>query len=397
MNNLQDLPWGAHTPTTELQQLCQQLQTDYDAKLWHQLTINLEKFFQSDETKSVKLPFYNKFILPIIDKLNEISVVRFLTLSLVHVEADVALRELDGLKTEFIKIDSQKTRNDGLKDHTEACALIDLERANILLKENQLVVAKDILNKFEIQFINVNYSPLSEVTSTFYNVNALYFKLKNDYNAFHYNSLLYLSSLDPKVTAVTLDLTIDLLVAAILGDKIFNFGELLNNEKLTETIKANQDSIVLQWIISLLNCLTCGDFDKFSDLITQIPQENVPYNDKIELIVSHETFLRQKLCIMTLIEIVFTKNIRILSFNDVTNATHLNESDVEHLVMKAISLGLLQGSIDQVNQLITVTWVQPRIINTDQIKKMSQRLIDWNIEVTKLAKKMEKRGKSIWV
>lgn len=397
MLSLQELPWDSHTPSAQLQQLYQQLRDNYENKLWHQFTTDVTSFYESQETVPVRLAFYKQVLLPIIDRINEIDVVQFLTQSLAGVDFDTALNELNLLKTKFIKIDNEKTRNDGLRNHVEACALIDLQLANIYLLNGDLPVARDILNKFELQFINVNYSPLSIVTSTFYEVNSFYYKLKKDYNSFYYNSLLYLSSLDPNSSNnsnITLDFVIDIFVAAILGDKIFNFGEILNNNKLTDTISSNNQDKTLNWIISLLNCLTCGDFTNFNNLINNKSQETT---DQINLFVQNENFLRQKICIMTLIEIVFTKNIRILSFNDVATATHLNENDVEHLVMKAISLGLLKGSIDQVNQLITITWVQPRIINNNQIEKMNKRLIDWNLQVTKLAEKMEKRGKAIWV
>ena len=108
-------------------------------------------------------------------------------------------------------------------------------------------------------------------------------------------------------------------------------------------------------------------------------------------------FYDKKICLMTLIETVFVKNIRMLSFEDISKATHLPKDNVEHLVMRAISLGLLKGSIDQVNELVTISWVQPRIISGDQITKMKDRLVEWNDQVEKLGKKMEARGQSIWV
>ena len=100
---------------------------------------------------------------------------------------------------------------------------------------------------------------------------------------------------------------------------------------------------------------------------------------------------------MTLVESVFAKNVRTLSFDDIAEATHLPKDDIEHLVMRAISLHLLNGSIDQVNEIVVITWVQPRIINFDQIDKMKNRLVEWDQQVKALGEKMEAKGKSIWV
>jgi 26S proteasome regulatory subunit N9 len=100
---------------------------------------------------------------------------------------------------------------------------------------------------------------------------------------------------------------------------------------------------------------------------------------------------------MTLVELVFSQTIRIISFEDVAKATLLNTDEVEHLVMRALSLGLLKGSIDQINQLITINWVQPRIINQKQIEQMKTKLIQWDSNVSKLGEFMEANGKELWI
>ena len=43
---------------------------------------------------------------------------------------------------------------------------------------------------------------------------------------------------------------------------------------------------------------------------------------------------------------------------------------VELLVMKALSLGLVKGSIDQVDKKVHMTWVQPRVLDRNQVKTL---------------------------
>ncbi len=45
---------------------------------------------------------------------------------------------------------------------------------------------------------------------------------------------------------------------------------------------------------------------------------------------------------------------------------------VELLVMKALSLGLVKGSIDQVDKKVHMTWVQPRVLDRNQVRKSAQ-------------------------
>jgi 26S proteasome regulatory subunit N9 len=69
---------------------------------------------------------------------------------------------------------------------------------------------------------------------------------------------------------------------------------------------------------------------------------------------------------------------------------------VEHLVMKALSLNLIRGSIDQVDQIVIVTWVQPRVLDKDQIDGMRKRLDKWNKEVNKIATFVKQEGGEVF-
>lgn len=40
---------------------------------------------------------------------------------------------------------------------------------------------------------------------------------------------------------------------------------------------------------------------------------------------------------------------------------------VELLVMKALSVGLVKGNIDEVDQKVQMTWVQPRVLDLQQV------------------------------
>jgi len=49
--------------------------------------------------------------------------------------------------------------------------------------------------------------------------------------------------------------------------------------------------------------------------------------------------------------------------------------------MKALSLGLIKGRIDQTQQNVAISWVQPRVLNTQQIDTMQKKLGEWSHSV----------------
>jgi len=90
-------------------------------------------------------------------------------------------------------------------------------------------------------------------------------------------------------------------------------------------------------------------------------------------------------------ELVFNKPSegRTLPFKVIAQATKLNADEVELLVMKALSVKLIRGEIDEVNQTVTVSWVQPRVLDQLQIGKMKERVAEWTESVQSVLNYMQ--------
>ena len=46
--------------------------------------------------------------------------------------------------------------------------------------------------------------------------------------------------------------------------------------------------------------------------------------------------------------------------------------------MRAMSLGLIKGVIDGVEELVSVTWVQPRVLDKGQLSLLHDQLGAWS-------------------
>ncbi len=92
---------------------------------------------------------------------------------------------------------------------------------------------------------------------------------KADYVAFYRSSLLFLACIDvDKDLSPSERLTRahDLSIAALLGETIYNFGELLQHP-----ILAALDGTDLEWIKQMLFVFNAGDIGKYESLVLRLP------------------------------------------------------------------------------------------------------------------------------
>lgn len=105
------------------------------------------------------------------------------------------------------------------------------------------------------------------------------------------------------------------------------------------------------------------------------------------LLASSIDFLRPKICLMSLISLIFslpTSSRASIPFGTISSSTHIPVSEVEHLIMKALSLNLVKGEIDEIDSVVRVHWVQPKVLDLDGIKQLQTRLDDWQVKVSQV-------------
>jgi len=359
----------------ELQNLYIDFENLWEHKLWHQLTDALIDFFNLKESAHQRLPFYKTFILTFADKINQLKLV---TLAL---SAASQCRDSQERLT-FLTAVANKVNNPNSQDAyvyaTVAVATVKLELKDLDGARKDLDKSEKILDSFD--------SVETIVHAAFYRVNAEYYQSKLEFASYYRNALLYLACIDLK------DLTpserrsraYDLAIAALVSDTIYNFGELLLHDILDSLV--NNDV----WLRDLLFAFNRGDLAAYDVLAGHISSN--------PLLAEHRDGLRQKIYLAALTETVFRRppHDRAMSFQTIAQETKVRPDEIEHLIMKALSLGLLRGSIDQVDEIARINWVQPKVLDMKQIDGMRLRLQEWDSSVNSLGNWIESKGQDVW-
>ncbi|KAJ2697436.1 26S proteasome regulatory subunit [Coemansia sp. IMI 209128] len=341
----------------------------YERKIWHQLTKHVDTFINLPEAASYRVGIYTEFVRDWQKNMNKVKLVLFALAAARQFDSIPAASEfMTGISEEVNKPDSQ-----------EAYALASLEAAHFRLLLNDLDSTRETLEKCEKMIQSFSHvDPV--IYASFYRVCADYYKAKAVFGQYYKNALLLLACIDIQELGAEdrIQRAYDLSIAALLSDTIYNFGDLLSHP-IMESLRDTEHA----WMLTLLLAFNAGDIGKFESLISKLQAQ--------PLLKQQEPFLQQKIRLMALIESMFKRQgvgARAVSFGTISAETKLPAGEIEHLVMKALALGLIRGGIDQVEQVVTVQWVQPRYLGKGQIKDLVERLAQWEARVKETALKM---------
>lgn len=98
-------------------------------------------------------------------------------------------------------------------------------------------------------------------------------------------------------------------------------------------------------------------------------QKHQDYTSRFPMIMKEMAYLDQKVRILAFLELLFKckKDERCLTFRQIAQHCLVQPNEVEMLVMKAMSLELVRGSIDEVDQTVEITWTMPRYLSKNHL------------------------------
>jgi 26S proteasome regulatory subunit N9 len=367
----------------------------WERKLWHELTNNLVEFFRSSESSSQRFAIYTNFILTFADKINQLKLVWLGLQASTQCKGGLSNKQIiNGLELtpsvddqERLKFLSTLAKKVDKAKSQDAYVYAITEVASVKLRLGDSQSARKDLDRAEKLLENFD-SVETVVHASFYRVNADYYQAKAEFASYYKNALLYLACVE--VTDLTREeqeiRAYNLSIAALVSDTIYNFGELLLHPVLNALRPPHQHS----WLRDLLFAFNRGDLASFDRLSNNL--------NKDPLLESHKMFLYQKISLAALTELVFRRppHDRAMTFDTISQETKVKPDEIEHLIMKALSLGLLRGKIDQVAEVARINWVQPKVLERSQIEGMRVRLKEWDNNVNELGHWIEGVGKDVW-
>ncbi len=334
----------------------------YTRKLWHQITLLLQAVSQMDGVGPLLQPLYETFVVDFKHRLNKLALARL------QVAVAKQMSEL-AQQTFFCTTCAEEVA----KDDKQAHSYLLCELARMQLEGSEVAAAKERLDQ-AAEYLEGAAGVEAMVQASYYRAWASYYKIKGPAAEFYQKALLLLAyaPLEQMTQDEKLTISFDLGIAALVGEGLYNFGELLEHP-----VVATLEQTQFAWLADLLRAFNAGDIAQYEALVMahRASLEEQP------ALLANTTFLKEKITLMSLTQMLFARigpsGDRTVPFDVIAEGARLQVSEVELLVMRALSLGLIKGTLDQVDQTLRVHWVQPRVLQKEQIGLMSERLKTW--------------------
>ncbi|KAL2518463.1 26S proteasome non-ATPase regulatory subunit 13A [Abeliophyllum distichum] len=350
----------------ELSEWYNTLEDLYQRKLWHQLTLKLEQFvalavFQAGDAL---IQLYHNFITEFETKINLLKLAHFAVIvSRQYSEKEAAINYLEGV--------IEKLRNTKEMRIEEPILYINMQIASFKLEQGDHKECKKLLEDGKSTLDSMTDIDPS-VYATYYWVSSQFHKTRQEFAEFYKSALLYLAytSVESLSESFKLDLAFDLSLSALLGENIYNFGELLAHPIVKSLLGTK-----VEWLYYILEAFNSGDLVRYQELC-QVHRAALSAQPAL---VQNEKNLLEKINILCLMETIFSRpsEDRTIPLSVIAERTKITVEDVEYLLMKSLSVHLIEGIIDQVEGTVYVSWVQPRVLGIPQIRSLRDRLDNW--------------------
>lgn len=383
------------------------IETYCQQKLWHQLTMIILDFVSEenkattlrsvanagDDSKNTFLGVYSQVVASVAPKINQLSLARIAaSVSFCSLELGSAPEESRKILQDLLdKLESSNLDIGAVLYLQSKIGLLNLQTG-----ESDEDKKKESLDKI-YTMIKTNGPLLKQLVSdtpeavvvnaAHYETSMTYFKFVGPPEAFYNEAVDYLNYYQPKegdaADAKSQTLAIDLCLAALTGEGVYNLGQVVSNPILKVLEQTPQ-----AWLVELLKACARGNVSDFKKLC----QETYPSQIASQpALVNMRQQMQEKITLLGLIELVFAKPAteRTLTFTEIAEGLEIPLEQVEWVIMRAFSVKLMEGTMDQVDGSVYVTWILPRALSTEQMTDLAGQFGAWATKVISAKEVME--------
>ena len=344
-----------------LKTLFDEIDSNMNQHLWYQLSENIITLSQSPELQQGNdlVEFYNGVVFFIEPTMNPMKYLEYV---------QNMLHNYKNRMTEALQfVENIENKHKDFKG--EAKISIKILKGFCYLELDKMYELEDIINTTEVDFTG-KFEIDSALYAQYYKLSTLFYEKKKDYDKFYNNAFQYLAYETKLNDEDKLNLCYKMCSAMLIGEKLYNFEELIEKDffKLMKGSKYD-------WISNLILSFNSAKVDQFLSMIEQ-NKKNIEEND---ILKGKSDFLPIKIRIAALLELIFQKNKaeRTLSFDEICKVCMTEEDKIEFISMKALSHGLIKGYIDQADRKLYVNWIQPKYLGKEKIGVMKERINAW--------------------
>uniref|UniRef100_A0A7S1TB04 PCI domain-containing protein n=1 Tax=Compsopogon caeruleus TaxID=31354 RepID=A0A7S1TB04_9RHOD len=368
---------GLAEEDADLKELFSWLAQCFDRKLWHQATEAILRLVRWEpQPPGDLIGIYRNYVARFETKMNLVALVEVVTL--------IAAREIPDpdMALEFLSLHHPECQPAtptsvlvALDPDAQVLLLSHIARLYIQKQDNASARASMDLAK---NMVDAAHDMAPHIHSAYYRAAADLHKILGTASDFYHNALMYLVYTDPASLPKEEHIrwAVDLGVAALVSEDIFQFGDLMANSIISSLRETEQS-----WLLDLLVAFHTGSISSFEQICSTSSEA---INDHHSLVVNAER-IRQKITILALMALALEKTSkRTITYAEVAESCHVPHGEVEFLVMRALSLNLVSGVIDSVDETVAISRVQPRILDRSDAAVMAQKIGYWQTKVTEM-------------
>lgn len=365
-----------HKPN--VQKALRDARDSYDGRLWHELGEALLVAIEDDHVRQVAYDLHQHVLLPCRADISPFAYAKLLYVIALYgdqPEPNKALALLDGA---FAMLTSQLPSGMG---EPQAIKCVQCIRAMVLMSDEATVEARRLLDEVADYAKERQAHDLDPVLSALLaRARVREYELLREFTSFYETAFdVHASSIRAGIPIVAEDLSVlsyKVVVAALLSPKVYNFGKLLNYEPFIACLRSSTDAWLLQWA-QLCND---GDVKGFEAFVVAHAGDIGTIED---LKVALPT-LGRKVRLMALLHLVFytPADERVFSFASIAERCGLASLEqVEPLLLTAFACHIVKGHIDGLAEMVHITWVQPRVLSSDEILQLAKLIGAWKSRV----------------